>query len=125
MSDAATPASSPPPAASEPPSPESRSSASEPPSPDSPSSGPRPRQRIAYAVLTVSLLITFAAAGYVALTSMAKDRARFENAIERTQLSIQRRLETYENLLVSGSALFTSRTTTRPNFAQFVKQIDV
>src|SRR5215207_969440 len=86
---------------------------------------PRPRLLIPYAVLAVSLLITFAAAGYVALTSMAKDRARFENAVERTQLSIQRRLETYENLLVSGSALFTSRSTTRPDFAHFVKQIDV
>src|SRR5687767_10351353 len=86
---------------------------------------PRPRLLIAYAVLAVSLFITFAAAAYVALTSMAKDRARFENAVERTQLSIQRRLETYENLLVSGAALFTSRSTTRPNFEHFVKQIDV
>src|SRR5688572_12532303 len=92
---------------------------------DVPAPRPRPRLLVAYAVLTVSLFITFAAAAYVALTSMAKDRARFENAVERTQLSIQRRLETYENLLVSGAALFTSRSTTRPNFEHFVKQIDV
>ena len=86
---------------------------------------PRPRLLIAYAVLTVSLFITFAAAAYVALTSMAKDRARFENAVERTQLAITRRIETYENLLVSGTALFTSRSTTRPSFERFVRHIDV
>src|SRR6476619_4122075 len=88
-------------------------------------SSPRRRLLIPYAVLVVSLLITFLAAAYVALTSMAKDRARFENAVERTQLAIRRRIETYENLLITGSALFTSRATTRPNFEQFVKQISV
>ena len=86
---------------------------------------PRPRLLIPYAVLAVALMLTFAAAAYVQLTSMATDRARFENAVERTQLSIRRRIETYENLLVAGSALFTSRATTRPHFANFVERMDL
>src|SRR5690348_14217972 len=86
---------------------------------------PRPRLLIPYAILAVSLLITFAVAAYVSMTSSAKDRGRFENAVERTQLLIQRRIETYENLLITGSALFSSRSTTRPNFEQFIRRIDL
>jgi PAS domain S-box-containing protein len=90
----------------------------------SPPTSPRPRLVIPYVVLTVSLLITFAAAAYVAITSNAKDRARFENAVDRTQVAIQRRIQTYENLLMSGSALFSSsNAVTKAQFKMFVDRL--
>ena len=86
---------------------------------------PRPRLLIPYAILAVSLMITFAVAGYVSITSMAKDRARFENAVERTQVAIERRIRTYENLLVAGAALFSTRSMTRAQFTQYVGRLDL
>jgi PAS domain S-box-containing protein len=89
-------------------------------------SPPRPRLLIPYAVLAVSLLITFAAAAYVAITSNAKDRARFENAVDRTQLAIKNRIETYENLLMSGTALFNAaRSVNHTQFKTFVERLDL
>ena len=60
---------------------------------------PRPRLLIPYLVLAVSLLLTVAVAAYVATSPPAKDRARFDNAVERTQTAIRQRIETYVNLL--------------------------
>src|SRR5688500_14400788 len=89
-------------------------------------SPPRPRRLIPYAVLAVSLFLTFAVAAYVSITSTAKDRARFENAVERTQVAIERRIRTYENLLMAGSALFSTRSlVTKSQFTTFVNRLDL
>ncbi|MEO6437300.1 MAG: CHASE domain-containing protein, partial [Tepidisphaeraceae bacterium] len=82
---------------------------SRPPPANPPLTHPRRRLVIPYTVLAVSLLLTFAAAAYVAITSAARDRARFESAVERTQSAIQQRLETYVNLLYGVAGLFAAQ----------------
>ncbi len=77
---------------------------------------------IPFIVLGVSLLLTAAAAMYVAAVARAADRARFENTVERTNVAIQRRIETYVDLLRGGGALFVTQPRITP--AQFKRYVD-
>src|SRR5881392_3685918 len=94
--------------------------------PQSPHPPPRPRVIIPLAVLGLSLTVTFAAAGYVAWTAALRDQLRFDNAVERSQIAIAQRLDTYVNLLKGGAALFaiTDRVT-RPQFQTYVERLDL
>src|SRR5207249_2418309 len=74
----------------------------------------------------VSLLLTGASAYFVATAAAARDRGRFGNAVERTQTAIQRRIETYVNLLRGGAGLFAAENkVTRAQFKAYVDRLDL
>jgi signal transduction histidine kinase/ActR/RegA family two-component response regulator len=86
----------------------------------------RPRLLIAYLVLALSLIITAAAAAYVAISTAAKDRLRFENGVERTQSAINQRIDTYVNLLRGGAGLFaTAGEISRVKFGNYVERLEL
>src|SRR5438477_8716687 len=79
---------------------------------------------IPFVVLGVSLLLTAASAFYVGSVAQESDRRRFDNAIERTNEAISRRIETYVNLLRGGAGLFaTEGHITRRQFKAFVDRL--
>ncbi len=88
---------------------------------------PRSRLLIPYLVLALSLIVTLIGATYVALAAEAKDRAHFENAIERTQVAIQRRLETYVNLLRGAAGLFAAEDdkVTLKEFQAYIERLNL
>jgi PAS domain S-box-containing protein len=67
----------------------------------------QPPPLIPFAVLGLSMLLTAGATAYVALTAEARDRARFDAAVERNGSIIHQRLENYVNLLRGVGGLFT------------------
>src|SRR3954462_13451855 len=84
----------------------------------------RGRPVIPFVVLGVSLLLTAAAAIYVAAAAQEADRARFDNAVDRTNEAIHRRIDTYVNLLRGGAGLFaTEGHITRRQFKSFVDRL--
>lgn len=86
----------------------------------------RRRRWIPYLVLVVTLLLTIGATHYVATTTDARDRLRFENAVQRTQDNIQNRLETYMALLRAGSGFFAgSDQVSRDEFRTFVERLEL
>ena len=86
----------------------------------------RRRRWIPYLVLVVTLLLTIGATYYVATTTDARDRLRFENAVQRTQDNIQNRLQTYIVLLRAGSGFFAgSDQVSREEFRTFVERIEL
>ena len=64
--------------------------------------------------LGAALLLTALATAYSLLNTRGKDRARFENRMQRTEDLIRSRLETYIVLLQSWAYLFASETPVRP-----------
>ncbi len=81
---------------------------------------------VPYFILAASLLLTLIATYYVLKTAEAKDRLQFQNAVQRTQDNIQKRLDTYIELLYAGSALFAvNETVNREQFHIFVERLDV
>jgi signal transduction histidine kinase/CheY-like chemotaxis protein len=77
-----------------------------------------------YFVLLVALALTALAAYYVRRTAHTADRMRFENAVQRTQTEVERRLETYSALLRSGAGLFAASTeVTRADFKAFTDRL--
>src|SRR5689334_7453901 len=83
----------------------------------------RPRLLIPFLVAGVSLTLCLIAAAYVAHVADAKDRARFQDLTERNQLAIQRRLETYVNLLRGAAGLYAAQGN-RVSLAQFRTYVD-
>jgi PAS domain S-box-containing protein len=84
----------------------------------------RPRLVIPYIVLGVSLLVTFLAAAYVAVTAARRDQTRFDNAIDRTQTAIVQRIDTYVNLLKGTAGLFAiDQKITRKQFQAYVERL--
>ncbi|HVS00906.1 MAG TPA: CHASE domain-containing protein, partial [Thermoanaerobaculia bacterium] len=94
---------------------------------DSRTQAPRPRRSwIPLFVLGVSLALTFAATYYVAVTAQARDWLRFLNAIQRTQVSVENRMDTYTVLIRATSGLFASDDTVgREQFRTFLSPIDL
>ncbi|HWS54536.1 MAG TPA: hypothetical protein VN228_10430, partial [Pyrinomonadaceae bacterium] len=66
----------------------------------------RPRLLAPWLVLALALLATAAAALYVSRATRARDRLRFDNAVQRTEDDLRTRLDTYVALLRAGAALF-------------------
>ena len=80
-----------------------------------------PRTWIPYLVLALMLLLTGLASYYVRVTAEAKDRLRFENAVQRTEDDIRARLEAYIAMLRAGVGLFAaSGEVSRAEFRAFV-----
>jgi len=87
---------------------------------------PARRTRTPYFVLLLTLLLTALATYYVAVTARAKDDLRFENAVDRTESDIQKRLETYITLLRTGSGLFAaSEQVSRDRFHAYVNRLEL
>jgi PAS domain S-box-containing protein len=80
---------------------------------------------IPYFVLALSLLLTAGATSYVAISAQAKDKLRFQNVVNRTQNSIESRLDTYIALLRAGSGLFaaSNQPVSREQFRTFVNSL--
>ncbi len=77
-------------------------------------------------VLGVSLALTFAATYYVAVTAQARDRLRFQTSVQRTQVSIENRMDTYIVLIRATSGLFASdNTVSREQFRTFLSPIEL
>ena len=71
------------------------------------------RRKLSLAVtLVLSLLygLMFLAGGYVGVSAEQANREHYENAVDRTNVAIQRRIETYVNLLRGGAGLFATST---------------
>ena len=84
------------------------------------------RTWIPYFVLVVTLLLTALASYTVDRTSQSKERLRFQNAIERTTDSIEKRLDTYLALLRAGRGLFAAnQTVSREQFHQFIYNLEL
>lgn len=84
------------------------------------------RTWIPYFVLVITLLLTALASYTVNQTSKSKERLRFQNAIERTTDSIEKRLDTYRALLRAGRGLFAANeTVSREQFHQFVYSLEL
>lgn len=77
------------------------------------------REWIPYLVLGVSLLITAFVAVTIHRTSRIEERARFQNAVQRTRDTLQTRLEIYTNMLQGAAALFQSEPDRHVEAAQF------
>ncbi len=84
------------------------------------------RTWIPYFVLVVTVLLTALASYTVDQTSKSKEKLRFENAIERTVGSIEKRIETYVDLLRAARGLFAAnQTVSREQFHQFVYNLEL
>ncbi|HEV7857364.1 MAG TPA: CHASE domain-containing protein [Pyrinomonadaceae bacterium] len=82
---------------------------------------PSKRLWVPYFILLVALLLTLLAAYYVSASSEARDRLRFQNAIQDSADGIENRLDTYIALLRAGSALFiVDQDVTREEFRNYV-----
>jgi signal transduction histidine kinase/CHASE1-domain containing sensor protein/ActR/RegA family two-component response regulator len=85
-----------------------------------------PRSWIPLFVLGVSLALTFAATYYVAVTAQARDRLRFQASVQRTQASIENRMDTYIVLIRATSGLFASdNTVSREQFRTFLSSVEL
>ncbi|MCA1632966.1 MAG: CHASE domain-containing protein [Acidobacteria bacterium] len=81
---------------------------------------------VPYLVLAVALLVTASAAFYVSATTEARDRLRFESAVQRTQDDIERRLDAHVALLRAGAGLFAADgEVTREQFRAFVARLEL
>ena len=79
-----------------------------------------------YCVLVAMMLLTAVATYYVAVTAKAKDRLRFEGAVDSTQNDIKNRLDTYISLLRTGSGLFAAaKKVSRNDFQAFVDRLNL
>ncbi len=77
-------------------------------------------------VLLVGLLITFLSCYYVAKTTDAKDRARFNVSVQEIITFVRGRPRLYSELLRAGSGLFAARSSIKPSeFHSFVERLDL
>jgi signal transduction histidine kinase/CheY-like chemotaxis protein len=84
------------------------------------------RRWLPYVVLAGMLAVTAGVTAYVAFSIRARDRLRFQNAVEDLQISLQRRIDTYLALLRATAGLFTaSDTVDHQEFAAFVSQLSL
>ena len=84
------------------------------------------RRWLPYAVFAVMLAVTAAVTAYVAFSIRARDRLRFQNAVEDVRISLERRLETYLALLRATTGLFAaSEGVSRQEFNAFVDHLDL
>src|SRR5205085_6106879 len=94
--------------------------------PDSKVSQDKPPQVwIPYFVLGISLLLTAISTAYISVSTEAKDRGRFENAVQSMHDNIQDRLEIYINLLRNTSGLFAAnKMVTHEQFQAYVEHVE-
>ena len=86
------------------------------------------REWIPYLVLGVSLLITAFVAVTLHRTSHIEERARFQNAVQRTRDTLQTRLEIYTNMLQGAAALFQAepdRHVQADQFHSYMNSLDL
>lgn len=82
------------------------------------------RQWIPYIVLIGTLGLTGLGTEYVKDTAEDKDQIRFQNAIQRTENSIENRLETYVAMLRGGAGLFSANESVdRGQFRAYVNRL--
>lgn len=82
------------------------------------------RQWIPYVVLVGTLGLTAWVTGYIEDTAQDKDKIRFQNAIQRTENSIENQLKTYVAMLQGGSGLFSaSDAVDREEFRTYVNRL--
>jgi PAS domain S-box-containing protein len=87
---------------------------------------PSTRLWVPYFILLVALLLTLLATYYVAVTAEARDRLRFQNAVQDSSDVIKNRLDTYIALLRAGNALFVvDENVTRDEFREYVGRLDL
>ncbi|HEX7997302.1 MAG TPA: CHASE domain-containing protein [Pyrinomonadaceae bacterium] len=81
---------------------------------------------VPYFIMATALILTLVATYYVMKTAEAKDRLQFQTTVQRTHDNIQKRLETYIELLYAGSALFAvNETVSREQFHTFIQRLEV
>src|ERR1051325_8328199 len=84
------------------------------------------RAWLPYLVLCGVLLATAAIAYAVRAASLANDRLRFDNAVQRTDDAVHDRIETYVDVLRAGAGLFAAdREVSREEFRRFVERIQL
>ncbi len=82
---------------------------------------------VPYLVLILSLILTAISAFYVEQTAYARDKLRFENSVERARFSIDSRIQTYLDLLRSGTGLFAAANgnVSREAFHAYVEKLKI
>jgi len=84
------------------------------------------RQWVPVFVLLAALTITGTASHFASLGAMARDRLRFEHAVERTRALIDSRMETCVALLRAGGSLFAAAgEVDRDRFHAFVSRLNL
>ena len=84
------------------------------------------RQWVPFIVLAGTLLAAVAVSQYVRSAAGAKDRLRFQTAVQDTGDAVDRRLETYVAMLRATAALFVaSETVTGAEFRAFVERLEL
>ncbi|HSG40801.1 MAG TPA: CHASE domain-containing protein, partial [Thermoanaerobaculia bacterium] len=77
-------------------------------------------------MLGISLLLTLVGAVFADSTARARDRLRFQNAVQRAQVLIQHRMETYISLLRGAAALFAvDGEVSQGEFQTFLQRQDI
>jgi signal transduction histidine kinase len=85
-----------------------------------------PLRAVPWAILAGALLFTGVTSFAVARTGEQRDRARFENAVARTQDLIERRVALYEVSLRGVAGLYNAtETVTAQDFHAYVEALDV
>jgi signal transduction histidine kinase len=84
------------------------------------------RTAVAYAVLAVALLLTGLAYYYVQQNVEAQERARFEETMQATRRTVDRRMDTYIDSTLDGRGLFAaSGSVTREEWHEYVAASDL
>src|SRR6266487_4549602 len=84
------------------------------------------RKWVPYAVLVGAVLFTAASTYTVSHMAEAKDRLRFQNAVQEAQERVQLRLETYIALLRATNGVFaTDPAITRDEFQVYVDRLEL
>jgi signal transduction histidine kinase len=84
------------------------------------------RTVVAYVVLAVALLLTGLAYYYVRQNVEARERARFEEITQATELAVDRRMNTYIDAMLDGRGLFAaSESVTREEWREYVAGSDL
>jgi PAS domain S-box-containing protein len=82
------------------------------------------REFFPYAIFTLGIILTFAAAIYLAVTSRREDLERFDNVAVRAKEGIKNRVDRYTTLLKAGGGLFAaSDAVTKSEFKTFSDQL--
>ena len=77
-------------------------------------------------MLGISLLLPLTGAVYADSAARARDRLRFENAVQRAQVLIQHRMDTYISLLRGAAALFAvDRDVHQEEFQTFLQRQEI
>ena len=80
---------------------------------------------VPYFVLLLALILTALSAFYVEHSALARDKLRFDTAVERAQFEIKINIDNYINLLRSGAAYFVSNegNISREAFNRYVSRL--